>query len=181
MIAKFQIEYLLSIKDKVYVFAKYITEDVNFYLSDSSYSGECPIEKWMEIPRAHDDDGNLRNDLFAFVLKDGNDRNKIIKGEIVELWDDYVEVMESFKMSDGRIIVFLKCYPGKLENRLKLMDDTYRLWLLKQYLVITGSFETFEKIKKEEKENIFQYLLEPINHTEKPLKGAKLKVLKGDA
>jgi hypothetical protein len=106
------------------------------------------------------------------------DIDKIKVNDILGLWDDYVEVTESFKLSNDRIIAFLKCYPGKLDGPLELTDDTDKKWILKRFLVTTGSIETYEKTREEEKENIFQYELEPKGHDGKPIKGSKLRITK---
>ncbi|AXY73643.1 hypothetical protein D3H65_06465 [Paraflavitalea soli] len=178
MIAKFKVEGVITVKDKVYVLTKFINTDINFILTDNSYLGLVPIERWMDIPRAHDEEGNLRVDLFAFVLKHSEDKGKIKTGEMLELWDDYVEVVESFKLSDERIIASLQCYPGKLDGPLELTDATGRKWVLKCEIKVSGSFATYEKISNDGKRNIFQYLLESIDHESKPSKNDKLKITK---
>lgn len=176
MSAKFQIEYIGPTQKKVYIFSKLINTDVRFQLTDSSYLGEFPIVASITQPRALDKEGKPRFDLYAFTLKRPQDKNQIKINDILELRDDHVEVIDSFKLSDGRIITLLKCYPGKLERQLELADDINKKWVLRQYLIITGSFDTYEKIRKEEKENIFQYLLEPQGHDTKPIKGSKLRI-----
>lgn len=178
MTAKFQIEFNIKIKQGVHLFARLINTDTNFYLTDNSYLGEFPIEAFVTMPRALDKDGKPRFDLFTFTLKRPEDRDKIKVNDILELWDDHVEVIESFKLSNDLIIAFLKCYPGKLDGPLELTDDTDKKWTLKRYLVTTGSIETYEKIRNEGKENIFQYQLEPKGHDDSPIKSSKLRIVK---
>jgi hypothetical protein len=178
LIAKFQIEQIITNNEKVYVLAKHINIDINFFLADNSYFGPAPIEKWMDIPRAHDAEGNLRSNLYAFVLKHSADKDKLKTGEVFSLWDDYVEVVESFKFSNGKIIAMLQCYPGKLDGSLELSDTSGRRWILKCEIKATGSYEAYEKDEDNAKKNIFQYLLEPIDHAGKPLKDDKLKIIK---
>lgn len=176
MIAKFKVEGVITVKAKVYVLAKYINADIHFILTDNSYLGPVPIERWMDMPRAHDEEGKLRVDLFAFALKYPDDKEKVKTGGILELWDDYVEVIESFKLSDDRIIAFLQCYPGKLDGPLMLTDVVGRKWVLKYEMKVWGSYDTYEKIRNEGEKNIFQYLLEPVNHELKPSRNDKLKI-----
>lgn len=178
MIAKFKVEGVITVKDKVYVLAKFINADIHFILTDNSCLGLVPIERWMDIPRAHDKEGKLREDLFAFALKYPDDKEKVQVGGILELWDDYVEVIESFKLSDDRIIAFLQCYPGKLDGPLMLTDVLGRKWVLKYEMKVSGSYDTYEKISNAGKKNIYQYLLESVNHEFKPLKNDKLKITK---
>jgi hypothetical protein len=177
MIAKFQVEYFNAIKSKIYVLCKRLNEDINCYLSDHSYLGDFPIEKWIDMPKAIDEDGNQRMDLYAFVLKDSADKEKIKVNDIYEMWDDYVVVIASFELASmGKMIAFLKCYPGKYDEEYILEDSANRRWILKKYLFVTGSVETYEKTRKEESENIFQYLIQPVGHEEKPEIGTRLRI-----
>jgi hypothetical protein len=174
--AKFQVEYFNTIKNQVYVLCKRLTEEVNCYLSDHSYLGDFPIENWIDMPLALDEDSKQRMDLFAFVLKNAHDKEKIKVNDIYEMWDDYVDVIASFKLSNEKMITLLKCYPGKYEEEYLLEDPAKRQWILKKYLVVTGSAESYEKTRKEESENVFQYLIQPVGHEEKPEIGARLRI-----
>jgi hypothetical protein len=177
MIAKFQVEYIGVIKSQVYVLCKYLTEGTNCHLSDNSYLGDYPIEKWMTMPRALNENGTQRMDIFSFVLKSAHDKEKIKVNDIYEIWDDYVDVIACFDLSSmGKMIAFLKCYPGKYEEEYILEDSAKKQWILKKYLFVTGSVETYEKIRKEESENIFQYLVQPDGHEEKPEIGTRLRI-----
>jgi hypothetical protein len=176
MIAKFQVEYIGVIKSQVYVLCKYLTEGTNCHLSDNSYLGDYPIEKWMTMPRALNADGTQRMDIFSFVLKNAHDKEKIKLNNIYEIWDDYVDVITSFKLSNEKMIAFLKCYPGKYEEEYTLEDTAKRQWLLRKYLVVNGNAESYKKTRKEESENIFQYLIQPVGHEEKPEIGTRLRI-----
>ena len=89
--------------------------------------------------------------------------------------DNLIDVYDSYKFSDGRIVVFLKSPDGKLPNQTILEDSLGCQWAIMQYLRVTGSIETYEKIEAKEPQNIFQYLLEGINQNDKPAIGSKLK------
>jgi hypothetical protein len=175
MIAKFQVEFIHIIKNEVHIFCKCLTTDIKYHISDNLYLGAYPV-KWMHSPRATDNDGNPRFDLTMFALKNANDKEKIKVNDIYEMWDDYVEVKESFKLSIGKMVAFLKCNPGKYEEEYILEDSNKKQWVLKKHLIVTGSFETYEKTTKEESENVFQYLIQPVGHEEKPEIGSKLKI-----
>jgi len=42
------------------------------------------MEKWLDIPRAFDQDGKVGNDLYAFCLKHAEDKDRISEGDVVE-------------------------------------------------------------------------------------------------
>lgn len=177
--AKFKIEQILIVTERVYILCHEISGELNFFLSDASRLNDSPIEKWLDIPRAYDELGNFRDNYFAFVLKDFADKGNFKVGELVILSDEKVLVNESYKFSDGRIIAFLKCNPGKFERleKITLKDSTNKMWNVKQYITTYGSIEGYEKIQKLELENIFQYLLSGINHQDKPEVGSSLTLL----
>jgi hypothetical protein len=81
-----------------------------------------------------------------------------------------VIVHESFKFSDGRIIAFLHSKEGKLAPSTFLKDDSGKIWQVQQYYLTTNSTEGYEKIRTEEAQNIFQYILIAIDHNDKPTK-----------
>lgn len=89
-----------------------------------------------------------------------------------------VDVIESYKLSDGKIIAFLKSKDGKIPDQSILEDSFGSQWKIKQYLRVTGSIATYEKIDKEEAQNIFQYLLEAVNQNDKPIEGTKLEIIR---
>jgi hypothetical protein len=84
---QFEIEsvFKLSLRDKVYVFAKQMNSNLDWKLTDNSKLGVIQIENWCDIPRAIDKNGNQGLDLFAFVLKNKYDKDKLKEGQIVEL------------------------------------------------------------------------------------------------
>ena len=81
-----EIEFIvrLSARDQIIIGAKRLN-DVDFKMSDTSSLGNIPIEKFIDIPRAHDKEGNIRLDLFAFILKNKSDKDKLSIGQTVEL------------------------------------------------------------------------------------------------
>jgi hypothetical protein len=83
----FEIEafFELSSKKQVYVLARILDKDFNFKLTDDSRLGNVPIEKWFDIPRAQDANGNVRIDLFAFLLKNVDDKELLKIGDVTEL------------------------------------------------------------------------------------------------
>ena len=89
-----------------------------------------------------------------------------------------IGVYDSYKFSDGRIVAILKSFDGKLPNETVLEDSAGNKWKIKQYFWTTGSIEAYKKREEEEKQNIFQYLLEGVNLSEKPMKGITLNILK---
>ncbi len=176
MIAKFQIEHLITVSNETYVLCKYLTPDINYQVSDNSYLGDYPIKKWLDMPRAHDKEGKPRFDLFTLVLKNAKDKENIKENDVYEMWDDYVNVKESYLLSNGQMIAFLKGYIGKYEEEYKLEDNSARQWILKNHLFTFGSIGTHEKMKNDARDNIFQYLIQPVGHNEKPEIGARLKI-----
>jgi hypothetical protein len=87
MIIQFEIEdiFKLDTRNKVCVFARVLNSDLSWKLTDESKLGVVRIENWLEIPRSHDKDGNIRLDLFAFLLKNNDDKDKLKVNQIVEL------------------------------------------------------------------------------------------------
>lgn len=84
------------------------------------------------------------------------------------LEEQFAQVINSFKLSDGKLLVFLKWKNSKLPNGTFLDNLEGNTWVVKSYLWITRSFVSYEKTIEEKKNNIFQYLLESINTNEKP-------------
>jgi len=90
-----------------------------------------------------------------------------------------IEVIDSFKISDGRLLAFLQYDGGKMSNLTTLEDESGRQWRIRHYVRTTGGFESYQKIEKDEAQNIFQYLLEGIDHYDKPTKDSKLRLING--
>jgi hypothetical protein len=76
---------MLQSRNKICVFAKLLTPALNWKLTEEPKLGQVEIENWFDIPRSLDKNGNVRLDLFAFVLKNNNDEDKIQVSQIVEL------------------------------------------------------------------------------------------------
>lgn len=87
MYIQFEIETIFELKahNNIYVLSRLITKNINGQLTDNSKLGGVAIEKWFDIPRAHDKEGNLRLDLYAFALKNSIDKDKLKVGQIVDL------------------------------------------------------------------------------------------------
>jgi hypothetical protein len=83
---QFKIESIFKLKtrNKICIFAQ-LMGDNDFKLSEKAMLGNVEIENWLDIPGEPDEDGNPRTDLFAFLLKENNDKNKLKPGDIVEL------------------------------------------------------------------------------------------------
>lgn len=177
MTAKFKIEQVIVIKDTAYVLCQHLNLDTKFIITDHSYLGNIQIEKWNDIPKAYDEKGNFRKDFYSFALKNLQDKDKIKADDVIELWDDYVEIIESYNAAEN-IICFIKCYAGKLDNGFILSDNQNKSWTVKQYLTVFGSIKTYDKIQEQESKNIFQYVLEGKGHSDKPLENTKIRVSK---
>lgn len=83
--AKFQIEQILTVKEKVYVLVRHLNPNTDINLTDSSTLGDVPIENWVDIPRAFDNDEKPRNDYYAFALKYPHDKNNVTVEDTLDL------------------------------------------------------------------------------------------------
>jgi hypothetical protein len=171
MIAKFKIKQIITVKGKAYVLAISINDKGNWYLSETSYLGQYSIENWLDIPRSLDENENV----VAFALRNEKDKDKLKENDVVELWDDYVDIIDSYKLSLPKIVGFIKCYPGELPVGTIVSNDKNQKWMLQNFFH-TNSVEGYELIEEMKKQNIFEYALKPIDHNEKPTKGEKLRV-----
>lgn len=97
---------------------------------------------------------------------------------LLENKHNLVEVIDSFKFSDGRLIAFIKSDCGKLTDSTILENYQKIKWKIKSSLHVMGSIKTYEIIKQQEEDNTFQYLLEELGHTEKPAKGEQMRLIK---
>ena len=140
---------------------------------DCGYHLDCFTnwEKKDEITRILHEEKEAfhRTDYFRSMLKK--------HGPPDYIQDQFVQVIDSYKFSDGKLIVFLKWDHGKLADGIILDDLSGRTWIIKYYVRITGSFETYEKIERQEEQNIFQYLLDGGTVSEKPEINAFLKII----
>lgn len=59
MYIQFEIETIFELKahNNIYVLSRLITKNINGQLTDNSKLGGVAIEKWFDIPRAHDKEG----------------------------------------------------------------------------------------------------------------------------
>ena len=78
------VEHVLDLGDEAHVLIV-VPDGVNFELSGELTLGGKPIRKWLSQPRALDDDGKPRLDLFNVILKSRTDLNNFEAGERVIL------------------------------------------------------------------------------------------------
>lgn len=69
---------------RVYVVAR-VLGSAAFDAGPDAILGGCAVEQWLEIPRALDEAGRQRTDLFGFCLKDAADRVRLKDGGRVVL------------------------------------------------------------------------------------------------
>lgn len=84
----FVVESTLEAMGKAYVLAVMVQPGTDFRVGASSTLGGYPVEEWLELPRVHGPDGQLRHDLFAFCLKSPADRHHFAEGQQVALADE---------------------------------------------------------------------------------------------
>ena len=82
---QFEIENVIELRNRICVFAKQLNSNLDWQLTDDSKLGQVQIEKWCDIPRSLDKDGNIRLDLIAFILKENDDKHKLKVNQTVEL------------------------------------------------------------------------------------------------
>lgn len=86
MPVQFEIESVFKVATRgYYVVARCLTPEKNFFITDKSYLGGVELAKYMDIPRATNDKGEQRYDLFAFHLKNDDDRTQLTPKTIVDL------------------------------------------------------------------------------------------------
>lgn len=86
MAVLFEIENVFQITNRgYYVFARQLAIGQNFVVTDKSFLGGVELGKYLDIPRALDDKGEQRNDLFAFQIKNDEDNSKLKPKAVVEL------------------------------------------------------------------------------------------------
>jgi len=174
---KFKIENITTIKNQVYVFTRILDLNQNFKLSDTTLFGGVEIEKWLDIPIANDENGNQRKDNVAFVLKNADDQGKINLGDILELTDKYVSVIESAFTISGRIHCLLECNAGVLNIDTKLSDEKGQCWTVIENNLLFGRVQDTDLQKKIKDNNWYFYRLSPLaNELVRPDANSKLKV-----
>ena len=66
---RFQVEFVQVLPEQSYVIARKLDQG-DFGLVEGCALAGCAIDpRYLEIPRAHNPDGTLRLDLFAFLLR----------------------------------------------------------------------------------------------------------------
>jgi hypothetical protein len=86
MAVQFEIESVSKITNRGYfAFARQLTSGQNFVVTDKSFLGGVELTKYLDIPRAINDKGEQRYDLFVFHLKNEEDNNKLKPKTVVEL------------------------------------------------------------------------------------------------
>jgi hypothetical protein len=80
----FEIEGTTLVRGRAYVTAR-ILEPQGFSLCGQHTLGGYPIEPWIGRPRSRGGDGELRSDLFSFVLRDAAGLEEMKSGRRVAL------------------------------------------------------------------------------------------------
>ena len=175
---KFRIEQILNIEGKVYLIAESLDPNVNFKLSDSCFLGSLPIENWFDIPKAANESGSQRNDLFSFVLKKEVDKAKVKEKEIMDLVDRLVRVIDPIYTISGTILAILECNTGRLEvNTILVSNNDIKKWRVVNNSVVVGGKDNMALLKKAEEKFWFFNELEPIGHSTAPPKDDILLVI----
>jgi hypothetical protein len=73
--------------DRQMVLVECLELDKNFYITKNSRLGDFELELWLTMPRALDQNGIQRENLFGLALKNGQDipKLKLKVGEVVQL------------------------------------------------------------------------------------------------
>lgn len=158
---------------------KSLDSSVTFKLSDNSFLGDFEIEKWFDIPKATDENGNYRTDNFAFVLKKATDREKIKQDDTLKLSNLYVFVAESSYTVSGKIISILECGAGMLDINT-VLGYKEKKWKIIQNDMPIGRPKDIALQKKVKDNFWYLYDLEPIGHSERPKVGSSLQVLRNN-
>lgn len=86
MVINFEIEGIFRVTNRGYfIAAKCLEEKKEFWVTENSRLGNIKIDKWFDIPRAIDNEGKQRMDLYFFHIKNEDDKDKLKQGEIVQL------------------------------------------------------------------------------------------------
>jgi len=80
---EFEVKSILELKDRVYIIAEQIN-NVEFEVSETSTVGNIRIEPWLEQPREIVK-GEQKENIFAFVLKNSQDKIELHKGKRIYL------------------------------------------------------------------------------------------------
>ena len=86
MAVQFEIESVIKVTNRgYYVLAKRLSAEQNFVVTDKSFLGGVELTKYLNIPRATNEKGEQRHDLFAFHIKNEEDNSKLKPKAVVEL------------------------------------------------------------------------------------------------
>ena len=78
------VEHVLDLGDEVHVLIV-IPEGTDFAMTDDSALGGKPVRKWLSQPRALDENGKPRLDIFNIILKSRSDRDHFKAGDRTSL------------------------------------------------------------------------------------------------
>jgi hypothetical protein len=165
---KFQVEQIITVKDKTYLLTKSLDANTDFKLSDTCCLGDYEIENWFDIPKALDENGNQLTDKFSFVLKNQSDKEKITSGDVLILADRFVKVVESIYTISGHTFLVLECNTGMLEIGTLLSAETGQQWTIKKNGMTIGRQSDTALQKRIKDERLYFYELDPINYAKKP-------------
>ena len=82
---QFEIENTHVVPGRAYVFARSLSSNSQFRVVEGSPLGGYELEPFVDIPRKLDAHGNLRADLFAFVLRRAEEVREFVTGDLVVL------------------------------------------------------------------------------------------------
>lgn len=82
---RFTVEGFFSHGSRALIFASALDPAMNFSVSNGARLGGCELLEFLDMPRALDEHGRQRLDLYVFELRNGSDLNRIEVGAIVEL------------------------------------------------------------------------------------------------
>lgn len=92
---KFEVEANFKIKKgkkiEYFIIAKCLEMGAGFSITDNSKLDEIEIRNYLNQPRAIDEEGKPRLDIFAFRIRHKADFNAFKEGQIVELTHDEMQ------------------------------------------------------------------------------------------
>jgi len=171
----FKIEKILSINNKIYLQTKSLEADVKFKLSDNSLLGGIEIENWYQTSGNIGDNTNAKNVSFTFALKNDTDKDRIKQNDILKLSNLYTTVVESFFTVSGKIGSLLESGSGIIDIGTTLTDHEKKWKVIDNNLQI-GRQNDIELRKRATDNFWILYFLQPLDHSQKPEAGAKLRV-----
>lgn len=86
MAVQFEIESVIKVSGRGYfVLARQVSPGQNFVVTDESFLGDVELSKYLDVPRATNDKGGQRHNLFAFRLKNDEDNSTLKPMTVVDL------------------------------------------------------------------------------------------------